>query len=100
MAQLPTRSSRRNLTWSRKFLAVKILFNLACISLLCSCGTTTFKPYDRTKIAKGFTQTEDALADAKKYTQDAKDQVRKIKTNSQLIDNKAGVILNHWNDAR
>jgi CDGSH-type Zn-finger protein len=65
--------------------------------LLCSCGTTTFKPYDRTKIAKGFTQTEDALADARKYTQDAKDEIRGVKSNSKRIDNKAGVILKYWN---
>lgn len=75
---------------------MKTLSVLCIVLLLCSCGTTSFKPYDRTKITKGFTQTEDALADARKYTQDAKDQVRKIKTNSQRIDNKAGVILKNW----
>lgn len=75
---------------------MKTLLALLGLILLCSCGTTTFKPYDRTKITKGFTQTEDALADIAKYTQDAKDQVRKIKTNSQRIDNKAGVILKYF----
>lgn len=79
---------------------MKTLLVLAGATLLCSCGTTSFKAYDRSKIVKGFTQTEDALADAKKYTQDAKDQIRKIKTNSQRIDNKAGVILKYWDQAR
>lgn len=79
---------------------MKTLLVLLGLFLLCSCGTTSFKPYDRTKITKGFTQTEDALADARKYTQDAKDQVRKIKTNSQRIDNKAGVILKYWDQTR
>lgn len=68
--------------------------------LLTACGTTYVKPYDRTKITKGFTQTEDALADARKYTQDAKEQVREIKSNSKRIDNKAGVILKNWDNAR
>lgn len=77
---------------------MKTLLGMVVACLLCSCGTTSFKAYDRTKITKGFTQTEDALADAKKYTQDAKDQVRKIKSNSKLIDNKSEVILRHWND--
>jgi len=76
---------------------MKAFILISLCALLTSCGTTAFKPYDRTKIAKGFTQTEDALADARKYTQDAKDEVRGIKSNSRRIDNKAGVILKYWN---
>lgn len=79
---------------------MKTILALLGLFLLCSCGTTSFKPYDRSKIAKGFTQTEDAIGDARKYTQDAKNEVRKIKTNSQLIDNKAGVILKYWDQAK
>jgi CDGSH-type Zn-finger protein len=79
---------------------MKTLLTLVAAMLLCSCGTTSFKAYDRTKITKGFTQTEDALADARKYTQDAKDEVRRIKKSSKLIDNKAGVILKYWDKAK
>jgi outer membrane protein assembly factor BamE (lipoprotein component of BamABCDE complex) len=75
---------------------MKYLLAFICLIALTACGTTYVKPYDRSKITKGFTQTEDALADARKYTSDAKEQVRNIKSNSQRIDNKAGVILKNW----
>ena len=69
--------------------------------LVTSCAGPRFvKTYDRSKIVKGFTQTTDALADARQYTQDAKDEVRKINRNSSRIDNKAGVILRYWDKAR
>ena len=79
---------------------MKTFLLIPLCTLLSSCGTTAFKPYDRSKIAKSFTQTEDALADARQYTQDAKDEVRGIKGNSKRIDNKAGVILRNWDNAR
>lgn len=75
------------------------LFLLSLLVVGCA-GPRFVKSYDRTKITKGFTQTEGALADARQYTQDAKEQVREIKSNSTRIDNKAGVILKNWDNAR
>lgn len=80
---------------------MKLVSVIFATLLLTSCGTTKFvKTYDRSKIVKGFTQTQDALADARKYTQDAKEEVRELGSNAKRIDNKASVILENWYKAK
>jgi hypothetical protein len=80
---------------------LRTLFLITALLLCTSCTSPKFvKSYDRTKISKGFTQTEDSLADAKRFTQDAKDEIREINSNSKRIDNKASVILKNWDKAK